>query len=161
MVMPGYYRRIREAAAKEPTIEAAFTRYIFIDEDDHWQRLSELERRTAGILTGWLETLTVSNRIMFPAISVKRSVYERIGGFHPVLFHSADWDMWKRVYLNSVIWYDPEPLALYRVHSASDSSTLERTGANVADGRMSIELSESYLPVAPRVLGEGKGISRL
>lgn len=146
MVRPGYYRRIRDAAEREPSIEAAFCRYIFMDEDDHWQRLSELERRTPGILSDWLEQSTVSNRIMFPAISVKRSVYERIGGFHPRLIHSADWDMWKRVYLNAVVWYEPEPLALYRVHSASDSSTLERTGANVADSRESIEISRRYLP---------------
>lgn len=146
MVMPGYYRRLRDAAEREPSVEAAFTRYIFIDEDDHWQRLSPIERRTPGILSDWLETVAVSNPIMFPAISVKRSVYERIGGFHQTLFHSADWDMWKRVYLNAVVWYDPEPLALYRVHSNSDSSTLERTGANIADARMAIEVSERYLP---------------
>lgn len=146
MVMPGYYRRLREAAEKEPSIEAAFCRYIYMDEDDHWQNISKLERRTPGILSDWLEAVAVVNPIMFPAISVKRSVYERIGGFHPILFHSADWDMWKRVYLNAVVWYEPEPLALYRVHSASDSSTLERTGANIADARMSIELSERYLP---------------
>lgn len=148
MVLPGYYSRIRAAAEKEPRIEAAFCRYIFMDEDDHWQRLSELERRSAGILADWLEQSTVSNRIMFPAISVKRRVYERIGGFHPSLIHSADWDMWKRVYLNAVMWYEPEPLALYRVHSSSDSSKLERTGANVADSRASIELSRRQLPPA-------------
>lgn len=146
MVMPGYYRRMREAAEREPGIGAAFCRYIFIDEDDHWQRVSVLERRTAGILSDWLEELIVQNHIMFPAISVKRDVYEQIGGFHQTLFHSADWDMWKRVYLSCPVWYEPQPLALYRVHSGSDSSTLERTGANVADGRMAIEVSQGYLP---------------
>jgi glycosyltransferase involved in cell wall biosynthesis len=146
MVRPGYYSRIRQAAESVPSLGAAFCRYIFIDEDDHWQRFSEIERRTAGILSDYLEAITRTNPIMFPAISVKREVYERIGGFHSHLFHAADWDMWKRVYLNTQVWYEPEPLALYRVHSASDSSTLMKTGANIADGRASIAISEAYLP---------------
>lgn len=146
MVLPGFYRRLRDAAETEPSIGAMICRYIFMDEDDHWQRISELERRTPGVLSNWLEPLAVSNRIMFPAIVVRRSVYEQIGGFHPALVHSADWDMWKRVYLNTVVWYEPEPLALYRVHSASDSTTLERTGANIADSRVSIEVAREYLP---------------
>jgi hypothetical protein len=146
MVRPGYYSRIRRAAEEAPSIGAAFCRYIYMDEDDHWQRFSEIERRTPGILADYLPPLARTNTIMFPAISVKRAVYEQIGGFHPHLFHSADWEMWKRVYLNCSVWYDPEPLALYRVHSASDSSTLMMTGANIADGRASIAVSQSYLP---------------
>ncbi len=161
MVMPGYYRRLREASEKEPSIGAAFCRYIFIDEDDHWQRLSRLERRTPGLLSDWLELLTLNNEIMFPAISVKRSVYEKLGGFHTKLFHSADWDMWKRVYLNCPVWYESEPLALYRVHSASDSSTLVKTGANIADGRMSIEVSQAYLPAPVAVEFSNKAKERL
>ncbi len=146
MVRPGYYSRTRRAAEEAPSIGAAFCRYIYMDEDDHWQRFSEVERRTPGILADYLPALTRTNPIMFPAISVKRAVYEKIGGFHPQLAHSADWDMWKRVYLNCPVWYDPEPLALYRVHSASDSSKLMMTGANIADGRASIAVAHSYLP---------------
>lgn len=146
MVRPGYYARIRRASEEVPSIGAAFCRYIYIDEDDHWQRFSPIERRTPGILAEYLPAITRANPIMFPAISVKRAVYEQIGGFHPHLFHSADWEMWKRVYLHCPVWYDPEPLALYRVHSASDSSTLMMTGANIADARASIAVSHGSLP---------------
>jgi hypothetical protein len=44
------------------------------------------------------------------------------------------------------MWYEPTPLALYRVHSASDSSALVKTGADIADRRMSIQVSQAYLP---------------
>ena len=83
---------------------------------------------------------------MFPSIAVRRSTYEILGGFHPSLFHSADWDMWKRVALAVPVWYDPTPLALYRVHAQSDTSSLMRTGANIADARQAIEIARLYLP---------------
>ena len=83
---------------------------------------------------------------MFPSIAVKRRTYELLGGFHPSLFHSADWDMWKRIATRFRVWYDPEPLALYRIHRASDTSRLMQTGANILDARRAIAIAEAYLP---------------
>ena len=159
MVLPGYYQRLREAAEKEPSIGAAFCRYVLIDEYDDWQSLSPLESRTPGILQeDYLERLILTNHIMFPAISVKRSVYEKLGGFHPNLFHSADWDMWVRIFVNYPIWYEPELLALYRWHASSDSSRLIRTGANTADARACIEGLASFMPtvITPQLIRKAR-----
>lgn len=145
-VLPGCYKRFQEAIEKESTIGAAFCRIIYIDEKSNWRSFSQLERETPGILSDCLERLVIFNYIMTPSIVVKRSVYEELGGFHLELFHSCDWDMWKRIATTYPVWYEPQPLACYRQHSNSDTLRLMRSGANIADGCMSIGISESYIP---------------
>ena len=145
-VLPGFYSRMQEAFNGEPSLGAAFCRHIYMDEDGHWQFLSLLERRAPGVLVDWLEHLAVSQRIQAPAIVVRRKVYEELGGFHPDLFHAGDWDMWKRVVAHYPVWYEPSPLACYRVHASSDTSRLNRSGGNYANTRKAIEVARAYLP---------------
>lgn len=147
IVLPGFYSRLREALEKEVNIGAAFCRHAFIDEKGEQLFLSPFERETSGILSYWLERLAVECRIQCAAIVVRRSVYEQLGGFHPELVYALDWDMWKRIAAHYSFWYEPQPLACYRLwHSSSESSRLMKSGANVADLRKSIEISQSYLP---------------
>ena len=146
IVRPGFYSRMQEAFNGEPSLGAAFCRHIYMDEDGHWQFLSLLERRAPGVLVDWLEQLAVSQRIQAPAIVVRRKVYEELGGFHPGLFHAGDWDMWKRVAALYPVWYEPSPLACYRVHASSDTSKLNRSGGNYANTRKAIEAARAYLP---------------
>ena len=146
IVLPGFYTRLREASEKEPTIGAAFCRYLFMDDEDHWQSLSPLERKTPGIPSNWLERLAVVQLIQAPAIVVRRSVYQELGGFHPELSVSEDWEMWKRIAVHFPFYYEPQPLACYRVHSSSLSGRLIRSGAYIADTRKAIDISQSYLP---------------
>ncbi|MBD2432469.1 MULTISPECIES: glycosyltransferase [Fischerella] len=148
MVLPGFYSRLRKSLEKEPTVGAAFCRHIFVDENGEWQWLSVLERETAGIIYNWIERLAISQRIETPSIVVRRSVYEKLGGFHLELFHTADWEMWKRIAVHYPVWFETQPLAYYRRHSASHTSTLIRSGANIANALRAIEISESYLPKA-------------
>jgi glycosyltransferase involved in cell wall biosynthesis len=145
-VMPGFYRAFEAAFEKEPAIGAAFCRHIFIDEQGNHKDLSKVERETPGILSDWLERICVRNLIQTPAIVVKRSVYEELGGYHPELFHAADWEMWKRIAMHYPVWYEPQLLAYYRQHSASDTSRLTRSGQNLANIRRAIEISQAYLP---------------
>ena len=146
MVRPGFYEAVRRGADSDPTIHAAFCRVIRIDERNGWIDLSQREAATAGVLPDLIERLAICNLIMFPSIAVKRRAYEQLGGFHPDLFHSADWDMWKRIATRFPVWYDPEPLALYRIHRGSDTSRLMQTGANIRDARHAIAIAEGYLP---------------
>lgn len=146
LVVSGFYERLREAAEKAPMIGAAFCRHIYINEKGQWQWLSDLERNTPGILSGWLERIAVAQRIPTPSIVVKRSVYEDMGGYHLELFHAADWEMWRRIAAYYPVWYEPQPLAYYRMHSESDTHRLSKSGANIANLYRSIEITESYLP---------------
>lgn len=143
----GFYRRLQAAFEKEPTIGAAFCRYFYMDEKGCEQALSPLERETPGVISNWIERIAVMQRIECPSIVVKREVYENLGGFSQEAHYAADWEMWKRIAAHYPVWYEPELLACYRSHSLSESSRLIRSGANIADTRKAIEISQSYLPI--------------
>ncbi|MFN2447467.1 MAG: glycosyltransferase family 2 protein [Vicinamibacterales bacterium] len=148
MVRPGFYAAMRRGAEGDAAIHAAFCRVITIDEHNGWLDMSEREQATAAVIPNLIDRLAVCNRIMFPSIVVRRSAYEELGGFHPELFHAADWDMWKRIAVRFRVWYEPQPLALYRLHTMSDTSRLMQTGANITDARRAIEIARGYLPPA-------------
>jgi hypothetical protein len=83
-----------------------------------------------------------------PSIVVKRSVYERLGGFDVSFDYALDWDMWKRIASQYPLWFEPQPLAGSRRHSRSATRKLMRSGTNVAEIRRSIEISKSYVDAA-------------
>jgi GT2 family glycosyltransferase len=146
LVGPGFYDTLESALRAHPEAGAAFCRIINIDADGSPIDRSEPEADQPGMHPDLIGRLGVRNVIMFPSMVVKRETYERLGGFHPALFHAADWDMWKRVALAGPVWYEPRPLAMYRLHEQSDTSALMRSGANIADARTAIELARRYLP---------------
>ncbi|MCC5613934.1 glycosyltransferase [Nostoc sp. CHAB 5836] len=146
IVMPGFYNRLQASLEKETSIGAAFCRHSYIDKNSNWLFLSLLERETSGILSNWLELIATMQRVQFPAIVVRRSTYEELGGFCSEAGSAADWEMWKRIAAHYPIWYEPQILACFRLHSASESSRLNVTGTNIADTRKAIDISQFYLP---------------
>jgi hypothetical protein len=83
---------------------------------------------------------------MTPSIVVRRDVYERLGGFDSRLVCSEDWEMWVRIAAQYPIWYQTEPLAVYRMHSDSNTGRHVRNGDDMRYTRVAIELFKSYLP---------------
>ena len=150
LVAPGFYAAFEQALRTNHTVGAAFCGTVNIDGDGAVIDVAEPEMTEAGIHVDLIGRLGIRNLIMFPSMIVKRATYERLGGFHPELFHAADWDMWKRVALAVPVWYDPAPLAMYRVHDKSDTSDLMLSGANIADARHAIQVADQYLPAAIR-----------
>jgi hypothetical protein len=120
----------------------------YVDENNPPFFLSPLEQEVEGVRERWLERIVASCRVQFPAIVVRRDVYERVGAFDARLEHTTDWDVWKGIAARFPVWYIPQLLAGYRVHSHSDTSRLVCTGANVVDMRKAIHLSAEYLPPA-------------
>jgi glycosyltransferase involved in cell wall biosynthesis len=145
-VLPGFYESLRAGLAQSPQVGAAFCRHRYIDEHNQELFSSFLEQKTSGILPNWLERIATTQRVQFPSIVVRRDVYEHLGGFCPQARSAADWEMWKRIAAYYPIWYEPEILACFRLHSSSESSRLIKTGANIADTRRAIEIARSYLP---------------
>ena len=152
-VREGFYRKMEQAFETRPDIGAAFCRQIFMNQEGHQQALSDLEQTESGILTNWLERLATEQRIMTPSIVVRREAYEKLGGFDCRLICSEDWEMWVRIAANYPIWYEVEPLAVYRMHSNSNTGRHIRTGEDMRYTREAIAIFKSYLPdaIAERV----------
>ena len=73
-------------------------------------------------------------------------MYEQLGGFDKRLKCSEDWEMWVRIAAHFPVWYEPQPLALYRMHEASNTGRHIRSAQDMAYTRMAIDIFRAYLP---------------
>jgi glycosyltransferase involved in cell wall biosynthesis len=146
LVRQGYYDVIGAPLQRDPEIGAAFCRWIAIDGDGNWKHLMPLVAREPGVLSGWLEALAQEQRLQPPCISVRREVYERLGGFDDRLTYGEDWEMWTRIAAHYPVWHEPEPFACYRIHGGTISNRTLRTGQNVVDLRRAIAINRELLP---------------
>jgi glycosyltransferase involved in cell wall biosynthesis len=144
-VRDGFYRTM-ERAFDDTRVGAAFCRQVFIDADGRCQSVSPLEEDESGILPEAPVRMALEQRVMTPSIVVRRDVYEALGGFDRRLRCAEDWEMWVRIATRYAIWYETEPLALYRMHSASNTGRHARTGDDVRYTCMAIAMFTSYLP---------------
>lgn len=146
-VRAGFYQKLQQAFVTHPEIGAAFCRHIHMDEQGHWQHISWLEQSESGILNNWLTRIAVEQRIQTPSIVVQRKVYETLGAFdHRIRYWGEDWEMWVRIAAQYPVWYEIEPLALYRTRSVSLSGRSIHTGENIQDLRKAVEIIKDYLP---------------
>lgn len=148
LVRPGFYAVLAAGTAGHPELGAAFCRGTIIDEHDREVEVFAPERNGSGVLEDFITRIGVVCSILTPTIVVRRAVYETLGGFDPRLVHAADWEMWQRIAVHYPVWYEAQPLALYRRHSDSDTSRLVQTGANIADIRRAIDVAHGYVPAA-------------
>lgn len=146
-VRPGFYERLAVGLAARPDAGAAFCRSIYMDPDGHWDSLTRLEQPEAGVIDDWLWRIATGPRITNPALVARRSTYEVVGGYdsrHRIA--GEDWEIWVRIASRFPVWYEPEPLAMYRVRrpgSLSEKST--STNLLAADMRQAADIIESYL----------------
>ena len=146
-VRDGFYREIGRAFEMHPEIGAAYCRQMIMDEDGHWIGVTPLEEPVSRILPNWLERIAVGNRLNTPAMVVRREVYEKLGGFdHRIASYGEDWEMWVRIAAQYLVWYETEPLAVYRNRSTSLSGRTVRTGENGRDLREVIKINRAHLP---------------
>jgi glycosyltransferase involved in cell wall biosynthesis len=148
LVRPGFYRALQRGFEARDTVGAAFCRHIFADPRGHWQSVSPLERAESGVLANALVRLAAEQRIMTPSIVVRRAVYERLGGFDERLLCAEDWEMWVRIAAAYDVWYEPEPLAVYRMHRNSNTGRHLRSGEDMRYTRDAIAMFAAYLPPA-------------
>jgi glycosyltransferase involved in cell wall biosynthesis len=145
-VRDGFYRVMAEPFESQPEIGAAFCRYISMDADGSWETVGKPEPDGRGILVGWLERIALGQRLQTPCMVVRRSVYEQLGGFDTRLTYMEDWEMWTRIAASFPVFYEPEPLALYRVHTRSATGRSRQAAENVVDLRRAIEINRGHLP---------------
>jgi hypothetical protein len=146
-VLENFYETMQRPFLSYPEIGAAFCRDIRIDEDGNWYNISRLLQPNHGILENWLETIAIGQRLQAPAMVVRREVYEKLGGFDQRIQHyGEDWEMWVRIAASYPVWYEVNPLAMYRLRTTSLSGNSLRTGENGDDLRQAIELNKAHLP---------------
>lgn len=144
-VRVGFYARM-EQGFLQPEVGAAVCRHIYMDYEGHWQSISPLERRSAGVVPDWLDRIAGGQRVATPSVVVRREVYEQLGGFDRRLGASEDWEMWVRIAAHHQVWFEPEPLAVYRMQRpGSVSATSAGRGRLAHDMRRATEVVESYL----------------
>jgi GT2 family glycosyltransferase len=158
-VRPGFYATLERPFRDHPEIGAAFCRGVFMNERGHWALFSEIERTSPGVIDDWLQTIAAQQKMQTPAVVVRRSVYECLGGFDDRLAWSEDWEMWVRIAANYPVWYEPEVLAEYRMHGSSSTNRNVRTGENIRDTLRAIEIIRTSLrePTSGRVTERARG----
>jgi glycosyltransferase involved in cell wall biosynthesis len=146
MVREGFYASLQRAFDTDPAIGAAFCRPVFINGSGDAIDLAPLEQAHSGRLDDALERLATEQRVMTPSIVVRRDVYETLGGFDDRLRCSEDWEMWVRIASRYPVWYETEPLALYRMHANSNTGRHVRTAEDIRYTRAAIDLFQAHLP---------------
>ena len=145
-IAPGFYERMLPAFSTHPNLGMAFCRHGFVDEHDHIVRVSHRERWFAGALRNWLPKIAERQRIQCAAALVRRSIYERLGGYRPDLYYALDWEMWVRIAAHFDVWYEPRVLAFYRRHEGSETSRLRNHRKLNEDVFRAIETFAGHLP---------------
>ena len=158
-VLHGFYRKMAQPFAKNPQLGAAFCHHVVIDGDGKLHNMP-LQQPQNGLLPHLVERLAVEQRFLTPTAVVRREVYETLGGFDRRLSWTEDWEMWARIAMHYPVWYEAEPLALYRSHDASNTGRYTKTGENLRDVKRAFEIIEGYVPngCGKRLCREGKKI---
>ena len=107
---------------------------------------SWLERESAGVIDDWLDRIATECRVQFSAMTVRRSVYEELGGFRTEIGSAFDWEMWQRIAAHHRVWFDPRPLAVICRDGTAETDRLVSDGGQIADSVAAIEYARGHLP---------------
>lgn len=154
-VLPGYYATIQHLFEKYPDVGAAFCNFRYIDETGSENFSQPPEMAEEGILQNWLFRIAERNLIQYPAISIKREVYEKVGSFYGST-GGEDWEMWVRIARKFPFAYTPKLLAEYRQHNNSITGDKFLNGETLKDVRRVIEIVQNYLPESQRKMVQKK-----
>ena len=141
-VRSDFYLRIARAFEQYPEIDLVSCRSFVVDESGVVEWITpKIGTEREGRIS--IEQIATSNGISTPSVVVRRSFYERHGGFLTELTHVADWEMWCRAAQFGGALFINEPLAYYRLFPGNETSRLARTGRNVAEYIVLADLLEA------------------
>jgi GT2 family glycosyltransferase len=106
----------------------------------------------------FLERLLVQEFIAIPTPSIRRDAFIKVGGLDETLLQTADWDIYLKLCQSGKIFYHPEALSCFRIHSSSQTLSESRRITNYRNqmeivleryiGRLDSETRKSILPLA-------------
>ncbi len=131
-VLPGFYEKIEEIARAHPDVGLIAVRSFFVDEDGV---VTGVTPRIRSLENGGrsLEEFLYDNPLQFPGIVVRKSAYEKHGGFRSDLTYTLDWEMWARIVGEEGGVVSPSVLACYRVTTQNTTNRLARNGETLND----------------------------
>lgn len=148
-ILPGYYAKIGELMRQFPEAGAAFCRYNYVDGQGKKIYDQRPEILQDGLLPDWLLKIAEYQRMQYVAVTVRREVYENLGGFYGVTY-GEDWEMWVRIARSYPVAYTPEILADYRKHISSISGQKFLSGQHLIDLTKVMQYIQGYLPADQR-----------
>lgn len=144
-VEPGFYIEIENLFNQYPEAGVACTGFWYIDEKGNYLYPNTKIAGQPGILNNWLIILAQGQKLQPPAVAVKRSVYEHLGGFFG-MHYGEDWEMWVRIAAHYPFAYTPLKLVKYRVHDENITAVSFQSGQHIKDMIKAINIIQSYLP---------------
>jgi glycosyltransferase involved in cell wall biosynthesis len=148
-VKSGFYEEIENVFELFPQAGAAFTGFTFIDEQNHPLYDNKQLLQEPGLLDNWLLEIARAQLVQPPAMVVRRSVYEKLGGFYAV-HYGEDWEMWVRIAANYPVAHSPKKLALYRVHQNNITSRYFLSGQAITDALKVVDMIQKFVPQKER-----------
>lgn len=154
-VLPGFYAHLQTSLENCPdSVGVACTGFEYFNERGETIEIGEIvsiygEKR--GIMEEWLPRIGVCGLVTIPAMVVRRTTHERLGGYCPELPEIADWEIFKRYASFCHWWYEPGILARYREHTQKLTYENKLSGNLARAIRRAIEVSDSYFPAEIRV----------
>jgi GT2 family glycosyltransferase len=133
LVKPNFYCKLQDLFVRHPLAGMAFCRSEFLQEST----ISEepIEQHDEGILLDWIDRICERQRLQCPSVVVRKSTYEKVGGFDEKLKYVVDWEMWVRIAAHFPVAYTPKVLACYRHHGGSETVRLRRSGLISMDAK--------------------------
>lgn len=144
-VMDGYYAKMTELFLTYPSAGAACCNIKYIDQNGGLLNHQPKEQDFEGLLEDWLLKIAKRQRLQYCAVSVRRKVYEHLGGFFGV-HYGEDWEMWTRIAASYDFAYTPQSLACYRRHLDSISGRYLKSGENIRNIKWVINEIQQYVP---------------
>jgi cellulose synthase/poly-beta-1,6-N-acetylglucosamine synthase-like glycosyltransferase len=127
-VLPGFYARFEALIKTVQGIDAAFARHLHADADGHWTSIGPLVRRNTGEFRDFDIWTATWVPMQCAAVVVKRSTYEKLGGYRNDIPYVLDWEMWCRIAASGRWGYVAHPGAVYREHDQSETTRLRNSG---------------------------------
>ena len=150
-VHAGFYAAMEEGIRREPDVGAAFARHeLPSDRGRTWT--SWLERESAGVIDNWLDRIATECRVQFSAMTVRRAVFEELGGFSAEIGSAFDWEMWQRIAAHHRVWFDPRPFVVICRDGTAETDRLASDGGQIVDLVAASEHARAHLPSGRRDL---------
>ena len=140
VVRPGFYRRYGERIEACPNASMICAQTITVDPAERYLGVTPPVTVDDGFVRDPAFTIATTHPLAAASVVVCRDAYEALGGFHPALAHTNDWEMWTRIACSGQVAWVDEPLALYRSHADSDSSRVHRSTAYLDECLRAVEV---------------------